>query len=91
MKLSDTRSGAYNFKKEGDIMIAMMGRLLWSLIATIICFIPLWMFLGVKLLLKPTGFWQSFVIYGAGIYFLGFIQLLLIVALSVLILLIWKR
>ena len=62
-----------------------------SIVCGIIAFIPLWFFLFVQTLLSPEGFWQKFVLYGVGLYFLGSLQLLfLFIYLGILINVIWK-
>ncbi|MBI4992323.1 MAG: hypothetical protein HZB99_03825 [Candidatus Harrisonbacteria bacterium] len=40
---------------------------------------PCWLYLAVKFLLAPEGFWQNLLLLGVGAYFLGFIQLMLII------------
>jgi hypothetical protein len=49
--------------------------LLATLIMFVICFIPTWVFLGVRFLLAPHGFWQNFVVVGFGFFCLGAFQL----------------
>jgi hypothetical protein len=49
--------------------------------AVLIAFIPTWLFLLVKAILSPVGFWQQLLVYGAGAYFLGVIQVILCVIL----------
>ena len=51
----------------------------------IFSWIPLGFFLFVKNSLSPEGFWQKFVIYGAGIYFLGGVQIIFLIGAGVLI------
>lgn len=38
------------------------------------CFIPTWIFFLIRYFLKPSGFWQNFVVFGAGVWFLGAFQ-----------------
>lgn len=66
-----------------------MKGIFWSLISIFLCLIPLWIFLGVRALLNPTGFWQNFVLYGAGIYILGAAQIGLILILIFVLISIW--
>jgi hypothetical protein len=41
---------------------------------SVVCFIPTGIFLLAYFLLNPQGFWQKFVIFGAGACFLGIYQ-----------------
>ena len=38
------------------------------------CFIPTGIFLSAYFLLAPQGFWQKFVVFGVGVWFLGIFQ-----------------
>jgi uncharacterized membrane protein len=58
-------------------MKKFLTRIWTGLIAITICLIPTWIYLLARLLLSPDGFWQEFVVFGIGIYFLGFAQLLM--------------
>ena len=63
---------------------------IFTFIVTAIAFMPTIMFFVVKNLLNPEGFWQKFVVFGVGVYFLGGIQIaFIIVWLMVLIQVIW--
>ena len=66
-------------------------RLSLSVVAAIICLIPLWIFVAVKSLLHPTGFWQNLVTYGVGVYFLGGIQIILLIVFICAIAVIWMN
>ena len=55
-------------------------KLLVEIILTVIAFLPTAFFLFVKAVLVPNGFWQSVVVYGFGMYFLGAIQIILFIA-----------
>ncbi len=57
----------------------MIGRILLSVVACAVAFIPVWVFLLVKYALSPEGFWQNLVLYGLGVYFLGVIQIFFLV------------
>jgi uncharacterized membrane protein len=48
-----------------------------GLLAITICLVPTWIYLLARLLLSPNGFWQEFVVFGLGVYLLGFAQFLL--------------
>jgi len=55
-----------------------MEKLKWWLISLgifIVMNIPAGVFLLVKHCLAPEGFWQKFVVYGLGVYFLGGVQI----------------
>ena len=43
---------------------------------TIACFIPVILFIVAYYLLSPNGFWQKFVVFGVGVWFLGVFQLI---------------
>jgi len=54
-------------------------------------FLPTIFFFAVKAALQPEGFWQQFVVYGVGLYFLGALQLaFLVVYLGALLTVIWS-
>ncbi len=55
-----------------------MMRILAGLLGIAIGFIPLWFYLMVRLAFSPNGFWQEFILFGLGVYFLGFIQIILL-------------
>ena len=65
-------------------------QIFYTLLAIAIGFIPVWVFLGAKSLLNPTGFWQNIVTYGAAIYFLGFVQFVLFLFFLYFMWVIWK-
>lgn len=50
-----------------------------SLGGLVLALIPLWIWLAVRWLLAPEGFWQNFVLFGVGLWLLGAIQLSLFV------------
>jgi len=54
-------------------------KIILTLGSLLVALIPLWFFLLVENLLSPEGFWQNFVVYGLGIYFLGIIQLVFLI------------
>ena len=47
-------------------------------IATVIVLIPAEIFMAVKFILSPQGFWQNIILLGAGIYILGIAQIILL-------------
>ena len=60
-----------------------------SILVTAVAFIPLWIFLIAQNLLSPEGFWQKLVLYGAGIYLLGFTQVILLITWIIVLVAIW--
>ena len=48
-------------------------------IIVILTLIPVWIFLLLKYLLNPEGFWQNLVTYGLGLFFLGSLQIVFII------------
>ncbi|MDB5194099.1 MAG: hypothetical protein JWN50_113 [Parcubacteria group bacterium] len=53
--------------------------------------IPTWLFLLIKHLANPTGFWQNLVLYGLGFWVGGAIQLLLLIAVAAFSFIIWTE
>ena len=43
---------------------------------SVACFLPAIAWAGIYLFLSPTGFWQKFVVFGIGIWFLGGLQII---------------
>lgn len=56
-----------------------LAKLFIAAVTLVVVLGPVWFYLSVRLLMSPVGFWQNFVLLGAGLYFLGFVQLILIV------------
>ncbi len=54
-------------------------KLLYSLAALAIALTPTWVYLLARLALDPHGFWQKLVVLGLGVWFLGSLQLVLLV------------
>ena len=42
---------------------------------TILCFLPAEVFILLRWFLNPTGFWQNFAVFGAGVLLLGGLQI----------------
>ena len=59
--------------------------------AVLVAGIPLWIYLLADAVLKPAGFWQNLVLAGIGLWFLGAIQLFLLVGLVLALVVIWHR
>lgn len=66
-----------------------LGRWLFTLGGGAVCGIPAWLFLLVKHLLAPEGFWQNFMVYGGGAVVLGFFQFLGCIVFLVWIIIVW--
>ena len=62
-----------------------------TLISLVVALIPLWIFIGGKSLLSPEGFFQNFFVFGIGIWFLGGIQLLLLIICFVWMFIVWTK
>lgn len=62
-----------------------------SFILLLIALIPVWLFLGVRYFLEPSGFWQNLVLFGIGVYLLGAIQIILLVGYVAAIYMIWSE
>lgn len=56
-----------------------MAKSLLTLAAVVVTFIPVWVFLAVRHVLHPAGFWQNLATGVAGVALLGGIQIFLIV------------
>jgi RsiW-degrading membrane proteinase PrsW (M82 family) len=54
-------------------------RILMTVIAVAVAFIPLWLFLAVRTFASPEGFWQNLALGVVGIFFLGGVQLFAII------------
>ncbi|KKQ39800.1 MAG: hypothetical protein US56_C0012G0003 [Candidatus Moranbacteria bacterium GW2011_GWF2_37_7] len=54
-------------------------KFLWTVGLLILALIPTWFFLGFRSLLAPSGFFQNLFVFGLGFYFLGVIQLILLI------------
>ena len=44
------------------------------LLVTFVCFIPTWIFLGMRMAVGPYGFWENLAILGIGLWALGGFQ-----------------
>ncbi len=63
---------------------------LFTLAALALCLIPTWIYLLARLVLDPHGFWQKLVVLGLGVWFLGGLQIILIVLFFFLLAAIWS-
>lgn len=59
-------------------LLVQLLRLVLIVLATVICFLPLELFLLFKRALSPVGFWQNLVTYGIGAWVGGSIQIALL-------------
>jgi hypothetical protein len=57
----------------------MILKIVLSIIVFILTFAPTEFWFFMKLMLNPTGFWQKLLFIGAGFYFLGIIQIVMLV------------
>lgn len=62
--------------KSGVEFVVMI---LFGLISFGIALIPLWILCLAKVFLAPVGFWQNFVLFGAGLWILSGIQFLFLI------------
>ncbi len=68
-----------------------MLRLLTTIVILVVAFIPLWIWLGLRVVVNPTTFWEKFVLIGAGLYFLGGIQIFLLIVAGFFLFAVWQR
>jgi len=72
--------------KKGGVLLFQW---LFTIGAILVALWPVWLFLLAKHMLAPEGFWQKFVVLGAGVWCLGFIQVVMVVLLFVFLAAIW--
>jgi len=65
-------------------------KILISILVVIASLFPLWIWLVCYFTLSPTGYWQNFAMFGAGIFFGGAVQLLLACVAGVFLHFLWK-
>jgi hypothetical protein len=53
--------------------------------------IPIYFFIFIKSILNPEGFWQKFLVYGVGIWFIGGLQIVLFIIAIILIFKLWTE
>lgn len=70
-------------------METLIRRLAATFVVALFCGIPLWIYLLADAVLSPEGFWQNLVLMGVGLYFLWFVQAILIIAFFALLVVIW--
>lgn len=64
-------------------------RILHTAFALLVCAWPVWMYLGVRHLAAPEGFWQEMFLVGIGIWALGSLQVLFLAIAIVWVLFVW--
>jgi hypothetical protein len=60
-------------------ILAVLVKALATIVVGALALSPTWIYLGIKNMLDPQGFWQNFVLIGAGFWILGGLQILLII------------
>lgn len=60
-----------------------------TLLATVVAFVPAWIFLGIRSLAAPEGFWQNLALGVAGFWVLGGFQLFFLIALVIFLVEVW--
>lgn len=67
---------------------------LWGLMMTLVIlafgFIPIWIYIVIRLLAQPDGFWQELVLGTVGIWALGGIQLVLLIFMVIFLVSVWS-
>ena len=64
-------------------------KFVWSLVALVFALVPFWLWLLAYNILSPGDFWQKLVVYGLGLYLLGGVQIILLLALLYVLFKIW--
>jgi hypothetical protein len=60
-------------------MEKFLAKFLGVLLVTLLCFIPTWIWLGAYYMIQPDSDLAKIALFGIGLYFFGFIQLILVV------------
>ncbi len=66
------------------LLVALM-----VLVSLALAFIPTWVFLAIRSMLEPDGFWQQLVVYGIGVWFMGGLQVILLIGWAMVWITIW--
>lgn len=61
----------------------VVSRILLGLIGTFVALIPTWLYLGARFVFSPNGFFQEVFLFGVGLWFLGGLQFIFLIALVV--------
>lgn len=64
-------------------------KIIFSVGATVMALIPLWIYLLAKWAFASEGFWQNFILFGLGAWLLGGFQLILVIMLIVFLYTFW--
>jgi hypothetical protein len=56
-----------------------LANFIWKLLILAVCLWPAWLWLALRAMLNPEGFWQKLVMVGLGLWFLGIIQIVFLV------------
>lgn len=67
----------------------LLVRMLLQIVAVMICLCPTWLFILLRHMLDPEGFWQKLVFLVLGIIFLGALQLLGLFGIFMSVLFLW--
>ncbi|MEK7522401.1 MAG: hypothetical protein AAB569_02400 [Patescibacteria group bacterium] len=62
-----------------DKLFSFVENLVLIVITLAVALLPVWIFLLIKYFLSPEGFWQNVLLLGVSLWFLGFIQLVLLI------------
>jgi len=77
-------------KQTTDGLVVVLGKLVFSGLVLALALTPFWLWLGLKSLIGPVGFWQNFLVVGLGVNFLWAIQFVLIVVFLVALVALWE-
>ena len=62
-----------------NTLVNFLIKLVMGIIITVVCFVPMELYVTAKFLLNPQGFWQNFALLGVGIYVAGAAQIFLFI------------
>ncbi|MDO8560790.1 MAG: hypothetical protein Q7R91_01075 [bacterium] len=54
-------------------------KILLSVISLAIALVPVWFYLLIRYLFSPEGYWQNLILFGLFTWFLGFLQMVLLI------------
>ena len=69
----------------------LLVRLVSSVIALAVCLWPAWLYLWVKSMLVPVGFWQNLVMLVGGVYLLAGFQIIFVAIFGMALWVIWNE
>lgn len=73
----------------GKRLVEFFGKFIVTVLLVALSFTPTWIFLLVRNLLDPHGFWQKFLVLGVGVYFLGGLQIICLIVVIALTVVLW--